>query len=126
MGNINSYEDLYVWQKSNELVLRTYSLVKKLPEIEKYNLISQMIRAVVSISSNIVEGFARNSVKDSLRFYNIANASLEELKSQYRICYDLQYLNDEDMQKVKMLCDHVGASLCKWIQSQVKNAKLSK
>jgi len=75
--SIKSFKDILAWQKSHELVLIIYKAIKYLSEHERYNLISQMTRAVVSIPSNIMEGFARMGLADSLKFYNIAQGSLE-------------------------------------------------
>lgn len=124
MGSINTYEDIYAWQKAHELVLFTYKVTKDLSKEEKFNLIDQMRRAVVSVSSNIVEGFARKSVKESIRFYNVAQASLEELKYQYRICFDLEYIDENTIKDARQICNYTGAALYKWIQSQKENAGL--
>jgi len=126
MASIKTYKDIVAWQRSRELLLLVYELIKKLPADEKYGLSSQMKRSAVSISSNIAEGFARNSVKESKRFYNIAKASLEELKSQFQICFDLEYLGKEDSDKVVDLMDYVGALIYKWSNSQEKNLNNSR
>ncbi|MFA5022457.1 MAG: four helix bundle protein [Patescibacteria group bacterium] len=55
-------------------------MTKDFPAEEKFGLVSQMRRAAVSLACNIVEGFRRKTIKDSLNFYNIAQGSLEELK----------------------------------------------
>ena len=57
-SGIKSFTDLIAWQKSHELVLAIYKLVKKFPDDEKYALSSQIRRASVSITSNIAEGFS--------------------------------------------------------------------
>ena len=53
------YKDLQVWQKSVDLCVEVYRLVKLLPKEETYALSDQMRRSVVSIPSNIAEGYAR-------------------------------------------------------------------
>ena len=93
---IKSYTEILAWQKAHQLILMVYKAIKYLPnDLEKYNLISQMIRSAVSIASNIVEGFARIGLQDSLKFYNIAQASLEELKYQTQLCKELNYFNQK-------------------------------
>ena len=67
---ITSYRNLKVWQKAHELVLLVYKITGKFPKEETYGLVSQMRRAVTSVAINIVEGFKRAGVKDSVRFYN--------------------------------------------------------
>jgi four helix bundle protein len=68
MNQIKSYKDLIVWQKSMNLVVIGYQLLKKLPPNENFGLISQVQRSLVSVPSNIAEGYGRNSTKDYIRF----------------------------------------------------------
>ena len=124
MAIIRSYKDIVAWQKAHELVLITYRLTKKLPDSERFNLISQMRKAVVSVASNIVEGYARSTVKDSLHFYNIALASLAELGYQFLICKDLEYLEETEYEDAYSHCRLVGSLLFNWSKSQKQNAGL--
>ncbi|MFD1550694.1 four helix bundle protein [Putridiphycobacter roseus] len=79
---MNNYKGLIVWQKSIELVEKTYQLVIELPESEKYTFISQITRSALSVPSNIAEGAGRKSNKDFSRFLSIANGSTYELETQ--------------------------------------------
>jgi four helix bundle protein len=88
-----SYHKLIVWQKMRELLVLTYELTGKLPSTEKFGLINQMRRAVVSVISNFVEGYLKRSVKDKNRFMEISETSLMELEAQSEICYLLNYWN---------------------------------
>lgn len=72
MQKINSYKDLVVWNLGIEIVMSVYSICKKLPEYERFGLISQMQRSAVSIPSNIAEGYGRASKNDYIRFVNIS------------------------------------------------------
>lgn len=58
-ANIQSYKDLKVWQKSMDLVEEVYKVTSNFPKSETYGLVSQMRRAVVSIPSNIAEGYKK-------------------------------------------------------------------
>ena len=89
---IRSFRDLTVWRKSMELARVVYCFSDTIPPKERFGLISQMQRAAVSIPSNIAEGFKRNSRNDSVHFYNIAEASLEDLKYQLLLAKDLKYI----------------------------------
>ncbi|MDP3958015.1 MAG: four helix bundle protein, partial [bacterium] len=82
MGKITSFTDLIAWQEANRFAVFIYSLSKGFPKEEKFSLTDQLRRAAVSVSSNIAEGFARNSRKDKLQFYTIAKGSLFEVHSQ--------------------------------------------
>lgn len=77
-----SFKDLIVWQRSMELSAEIYRLCKLLPKDEIYGLSSQMKRAVVSIPSNIAEGYKRRNVGEYLYFCGIADGSAAELETQ--------------------------------------------
>lgn len=80
MASASSFRDLEVWREAHQLVLMIYAATKTFPSPEQFGLVSQMRRAAVSVPANIVEGFKRRSWQEKVRFYNIAEASLEELK----------------------------------------------
>ena len=70
--------------------------MKKFPAEEKYAMCDQLRRASVSITSNIVEGTNRFSVKDKAHFVEMAYGSLMEVSSQFEIAEDLGYITNED------------------------------
>ena len=107
-NKLKSYKDLVVWQKSMDLVVEVYALVKKLPKEETYALSDQMRRSVVSIPSNIAEGYTRNSTVEYLRFLSIANGSRTELETQLIICTRIQYLTEKDTEKALAMSDEIG------------------
>jgi four helix bundle protein len=94
MTAIRNFRDLIVWQKAHEFVLVIYHLTKLFPDDEKFGLTSQIRRAAVSVAANIAEGFARFGKQDKLRFYNIAQGSLEETKYYLILAKDLGYTKD--------------------------------
>ena len=89
--NAKSFEDLEVWKKAHEFVLNVYRLSETFPRQEVYGLTSQLRRAAISIPANIAEGFRKSSKADKLRFYNIAQGSLEECRYYIRLASDLNY-----------------------------------
>ena len=97
---IQSFTDLQVWQESHKLVLLIYQITKKFPKEELFSLTNQMRRAAISITSNIAEGFARQSFKEKLQFYYITLGSLTELQNQILIAKDLKYLNHAEFGKI--------------------------
>ena len=97
----SSFKDLLVWQKSHQFVLEVYKLTKKFPKDELFALTSQFRRAAVSVPANIAEGYTRKGVKDKLRFYNIAQGSLEECRYYIILSNDLNYI--QDLEIVKLL-----------------------
>jgi four helix bundle protein len=82
---IKNHKDLLIWQKSMLLTKQVYSLTKSLPATEAYTLSSQILRASISIPSNIAEGFGRNSKLEFVRFLNIAHGSACEVETQLEI-----------------------------------------
>ncbi len=95
--SINSYKDLIVWQKSMDLVVEVYKLVRKLPKEELYALSSQMRRSAVSVPSNIAEGQKSNSTKEFAQFLSFAKGSDAELQTQLLICTRLEFLTEDDI-----------------------------
>jgi four helix bundle protein len=85
------YSDLIVWQKSHSLALEVYRISKQFPKEEIFGLTSQLRRASISVPANIAEGFARKGIKDKLRFYNIAEASLSEVSYFLLLSQELGY-----------------------------------
>lgn len=79
---IKSFKELTVWQRAMELVDAIYEICKQLPAKEQYALSSQMIRAAISIPSNIAEGWGRNHKVEFIRYLSISYASSCELETQ--------------------------------------------
>jgi four helix bundle protein len=113
---IQSYKDIIAWKKSHELVLFVYELTEKFPKSEVFGLVSQMRRSGVSIPSNLAEGFKRNHKNDTLHFYNIAQASLEELRYQLLLSKDLKYISKSDFDKAENLSDETSKLIYSWIK----------
>jgi four helix bundle protein len=91
-----TFQDLIVWRKAHEFVLRVYVLTKGFPKQETYALSSQLRRAAVSVPGNIAEGFRRRGRADKVRFLNIAEGSLEECRYYLILAQDLGYQNTEE------------------------------
>ena len=117
---VNSYKDLKVWQKSMELAYMVYPLVRILPKEELYCLSDQMRRAVISIPSNIAEGFYRNSTRDYIRFLFIAKGSLGELETQLFLCEGFGYVQKNQTAPILQQCDEIG----KMLTTLIKNLQL--
>jgi len=90
---MKDHKDLDVWKQSMVLAEQVNTLTKEFPFDEKYGLISQMKRAVVSIPSNIAEGAARKRNKECIQFLYIAMGSLSELETQILLSQRLQFVN---------------------------------
>jgi four helix bundle protein len=112
------FKDLIVWQKSMRLVKLLYILCDKLPKAEQYILVSQMLRAVISVPSNISEGWSRHRKPEFIRFLEISFASSCELETQILICKD-RYTNFiKEYDEILSLNCEVQKMLTKLIQNQ--------
>lgn len=86
------FDETLIWQKAAVIARLVYNLLPVLPLEERYGLRSQMSRASISISSNIAEGWSRQTQRDRLHFMVIAQGSLSELQSQLRLCIILELM----------------------------------
>lgn len=78
----NGYRDLIVWQKAMKLVVAVYELLKDFPREESFGLTAQIKRAVISVPSNIAEGYHHRTAKDRKHFLTISYGSSAELETQ--------------------------------------------
>jgi len=113
----NHWKDLLVWQKSHALVKLVYLRLKELPDNEKYNLIDQIKRAAVSIPTNIVEGQAKPTGKDFLRYLYISRGSLEELRYLSLLSNELGYIPESTFRTIEDQCTEVSFLLNRLILS---------
>ena len=97
---IQHFYDLNVWKEAHSLVLLTYKTIENFPKKETFVIVSQMLRAAISITSNIAEGFGRLGLKDKIHFYNMSKASLVELQNQFMICRDIKYLPQDEFNEI--------------------------
>ena len=102
---MRDHTKLRAFELADEVVLLIYKATKSFPQDEMYGLTSQMRRAAVSVPSNIVEGCARESQVEYLRFLEIAFASLRELHYQYSLSKRLGYLEKTDCDCVSKLIE---------------------
>jgi four helix bundle protein len=97
-----SFEDLEVYKTARGFRRKIYQLIKRLPEIEKFNLQSQMRRAALSLTNNISEGHGRFHYQENIQFLRQSRGSLEELIDDLNTCEDEKYLPKEEIDKLKV------------------------
>jgi len=97
---IQTFMDLDVWKIGHSVVLDIYLIVKIFPKDEIFVLSSQMRRCAISITSNIAEGFSRQSYKEKIQFYSIALGSTTELQNQLIVGKDIGIVSKEKYQQV--------------------------
>ena len=95
MNKVKGFTDLEAWKQAHQLVLLTYKMTKSFPKEEVYVLGNQMQRAVISITSNIAEGFSRQTKKEKQQFYFISKGSLTEIQNQPLAARDLGYISND-------------------------------
>jgi four helix bundle protein len=106
-----NYENLEIWKEAIKLAALIYKETKKFPKEELYGIISQLRRAVISISANIAEGAGRSSKIEFIRFVNIALGSLNEVESLLYVSLDLKYLDEEKFLSIKNQIEKLGKFL---------------
>ncbi len=89
---IQNFRQLKAWQRSHELVVAVFEEVKKLDRYDP--LRNQIERSAISITSNIVEGFGRQSLQDKKHFYTVARGSAYELQNQLILARDTHKITE--------------------------------
>ena len=93
---IKSFVDLVAWQEAHRLVILVYKITKDFPKEEIFILVNQMRRAAISVTSNIVEGCARESQLEYHRFLEMAFGSLRELSYQFGLAIRLGFITEQE------------------------------
>jgi four helix bundle protein len=117
MKYLAGYKKLIVWQKSDELALLIYKTTIDFPKSELFSITSQLRRSALSIPTNIVEGYARNSRKEFKRFVIIALGSLAEVKYLLSVAYRLKYLSTDTNNDITVLAEDIGKLLWKFYKT---------
>ena len=115
------YKKLNVYIESKILVKMVYLLLKKFPKEEQYALCDQLRRAVISVPSNISEGFGRFSSKEQVHFFEIAYGSLREVDCQMDIACDLEYISSSEFSEIEKQINKVSAILSGIRNKRLKN-----
>ncbi|NBC65145.1 MAG: four helix bundle protein [Bacteroidetes bacterium] len=97
---MDNFRNLIVWKRGVELATQVYKKTVNFPKFELYGLTSQIRRSAVSISSNIAEGAGRRSKKEFANFLGISYGSACELETQLLIARNLEYLSEQDFEKL--------------------------
>lgn len=98
---IYGFEKLEVWHDAKNLAVLIYKMTDSLPNTEKFGLVNQIRRAIISVSSNIAEGSTRSTKKDQAHFYTMAYSSMIEVLSQLIISNELGYISQFKLAEVR-------------------------
>ena len=118
---VKDFTDLLVWQKAHSMVVMIYQLVSNFPKFEQYGLSDQMRRSAVSVTSNIAEGFGRQTAKEKGQYYYLAKGSLTELRNQLYVARDVGYVTLTEVNKILIIMEEVY----KMLFGLLKTTKLS-
>lgn len=118
---MRNYKNIEIYQVAEEFVIEIYRLLKSFPKDELYSIVSQLRRASISITSNIAEGASRQHKKEYLNFLYISRGSVAEVESLLSISKRLDYLKEEDYERIKHLLNNLAKGLFYLIKSVEKD-----
>jgi four helix bundle protein len=118
----NSFENVIAWQRAHQFVLYVYKTTKEFPNYERFGLSSQFQRAAVSIAANIAEGYKKKGAQDKLRFFNIAQGSIEECRYYIILANDLEYVDPETSVQMRELLEETSKLLNAYCKSILNSA----
>jgi four helix bundle protein len=118
---MRDHTKLRAFELADRLAVAVYQLTRAFPADEQFGLTSQMRRATVSVASNIVEGCARSTQPEYVRFLDIAYGSAREVEYQLSLASRLGYAQEESFPSVTDLADETGRVLSGLIRSLRKN-----
>ena len=120
MSKFNSFEEIKAWIKAGELNSEIYVISNKGLFKTDYDLKSQIRRSCISISSNIAEGFERETTKEFIRFLFVAKGSAGEFRSQLYLAKDLNYIENDDFERLNVKVNEISkmiSGLIKYLNS---------
>jgi four helix bundle protein len=97
---IKKFEDLPIWQLALKITKEIYELTNKKEFSKDFSLRDQIRRAIISVSSNIVEGFEKNNNNEFIRFLKIAKGSVGEVRNQLYIALAVNYITEQEFDKI--------------------------
>ena len=126
---IKKFEDLEVWKLSLKITKEIYDLTAKKDFSKDFNLKDQIRKAIISVSSNIVEGFEKNNNNEFIRFLKIAKGSVGEARNQLYIALAVDYIAKKEFKKIneklKNLANQIGAFIA-YLEKIRKNKEFIK
>ena len=120
------HKKLDVWQAAMKSTTMIYKLTNKFPEEEKFGLVSQMRRAMISIPCNIAEGAARQGKREFKNFLSMAQGSLSELDTQLELAVLLGFISTGDIQEIGdqlLRIDKMLSGLIRSLKNRAMNNK---
>lgn len=116
MGKFSSFEEIKSWQRARSLNKKIYLITETDSFKKDFDLARQIRRCSVSISSNIAEGFERNTDKEFIHFLFIAKGSAGEFRSQLYLAFDLGYISQEAFNELLLEISEISKLLSDFIK----------
>ena len=122
---IKKFEDLEIWKQATEIAVIIYKISSNGRLVKDYGMTDQIRRAVISIASNIAEGFERNNNNEFIYFLKISKGSCGELRTQLYICFKIGYITVfeyENMEESRLkLSSKIGKFISYLIEKKNNN-----
>jgi four helix bundle protein len=115
MSGITRFEDIQAWQTARELTNLVYTLTNRAGFNRDFGLRDQIRRAVVSVMSNIAEGFESRTDVQFINYLGTARASAGEVRAQLYIAHDQGYLKDEEFNETYVLAEKCARQVARFI-----------
>jgi len=121
---ITKFEELNIWKLSLKITKEIYDLTAKNEFSRDFGLRDQIKRAIISVSSNIVEGFEKNNNNEFIRFLKIAKGSAGETRNQLHIALTINYIENSEFEKsnedLENLASQIG-SFISYLEKKRRN-----
>jgi four helix bundle protein len=114
---MRDHTKLTAFELADELAILVYEATRSFPKDEQFGLTSQVRRAAVSVPSNIVEGCAHHTLRQYVRFLEIAFASLRELEYQLSLAHRIGYMPEETYDPIAEKCTRASKVLGSLVRS---------
>jgi len=108
---IRRFEDLGIWKLSLKITRDIYDLAAKKEFTRDFCLRDQIKRAIISVSSNIVEGFEKNNNNEFIRFLKISKGSVGETRNQLYVALNVGYISKEDFIKTNKELEELASQI---------------
>ncbi len=119
---MNNFKELNIWKDAMLIAKNVFVVTKQFPSDERFGLISQINRCVISIPSNIAEGCGRNSKKEFHHFLAIALGSSYELETQHMLSQSFGYISVEKLNKLQQEINKNQKMIVKLMESVLKQS----
>ena len=120
---IKKFEELGIWKLSLKITKEIYDLTTKKEFSKDFNLKDQVRKAIISVSSNIVEGFEKNNNNEFIRFLKISKGSVGETRNHLYIALAVKYIEEEEFRKINQDLENLAGQIGWFIQYLIKKRR---